>query len=211
MISLGYLHGDEVSGFFCESLTSVVVSGLVRHVHTTYSGVNVAHGRNEVARKFLDTEDDWLLMVDSDMVFKPAQVFELVESAKVAGPCLMSGLYFGLDHGQVHPHIYIVKGEEFGRADSYPPDKIVPVMGCGAGFLLIHRDVLTSVEKAAYSEAWPWFQETERDGSRIGEDITFAFRAIDQGFPIWLHTGVVVGHHKSRVFTDSDFANTWGP
>jgi hypothetical protein len=50
-----------------------------------------------------------------------------------------------------------------------------------------------------FNAVYPWFQETELGGERCGEDVTFCLRAARCGFPIYVHTGVPVGHQKTQV------------
>ncbi len=42
----------------------------------------------------------------------------------------------------------------------------------------------------------PWYAEEVYDGVPDGEDWTFCRRVRAAGFPVKVHTGVVVGHYK---------------
>jgi hypothetical protein len=82
------------------------------------------------------------------------------------------------------------------------------VAGTGAACLLIHKSVLEQMRdfehprgKRGFNDAYPWFQETEHNGEPVGEDITFCWRAIQLGFPVYVNTAVQLGHVKDRVLT----------
>ena len=59
------------------------------------SGANVSKARNEIARRFLDeSEDEWLLMVDTDLLFATDFILGLLEAADPEERPVISGLYF---------------------------------------------------------------------------------------------------------------------
>jgi hypothetical protein len=59
--------------------------------------------------------------------------------------------------------------------------------------------------RASFSKTFVWFQETELAGRVCGEDITFCARAGMLGYPVWVHTGIDVGHHKDRILNLEGF------
>ena len=89
-------------------------------------------------------------------------------------------------------------------------DVLWPVAATGAAFLLVHRRVFDEVRGRGFSRAFPWFQETENEYGRVSEDITFCLRARQCGFPIFVHTGVELGHVKSHIVDAALFAARQG-
>lgn len=87
------------------------------------------------------------------------------------------------------------------------------VYGTGAAFLLVHRQVLVDIA-AADGTLFPWFREDqiwdnrpdvkyqERSDLWISEDLFFCLQAQRCGYPIFVHTGVQVGHVKSVKLTE---------
>lgn len=169
---------------------------------------NISDGRNQLVHWFLnESEADWLWMVDTDMVWHPESLDRLLAHANPDKAPIIGALCFARDNrtGQVWPTLYELEpipdsGDwRFFRYHSWPKDTLMPVDGTGAAFLLAHRRVFEAVRDHGYSRAFPWFQETENTGGRVSEDLTFCLRARNCGFPIFVHTGVRVGHIKDAV------------
>lgn len=90
------------------------------------------------------------------------------------------------------------------------------VYGTGAAFLLVHRQVLIDIA-AACRTTYPWFREeiveddrpdvhwTELNDLWISEDLFFCMQAQRCGYPIFVHTGVPIGHVKAVELTE----DTW--
>lgn len=87
------------------------------------------------------------------------------------------------------------------------------VYGTGAAFLLVNRKVLVDIG-AADGTLFPWFREdhiwdsrpdvpyAERNDLWISEDLFFCLQAQRCGYPIFVHTGVQIGHIKSIKLTE---------
>lgn len=213
-VAVGYLYGQDVAAGFANSLAAMLwfqarANGPVADVFAEPSGVNVAAGRNTLMQQLLDSECDWLLMLDADMTFRPDLPQALLAHADPASVPVVGGLCFGIDDGVLFPTLYEFT-ENDGRLETvryhdYPDDALFPVGATGAACLLIHRDVATAVAAAKYDAVFPWFQETAVQGQRFGEDMTFALRCAASGIPIHVATGVHVGHQKAHVLTAEQF------
>lgn len=169
-------------------------------------GTNVAHQRNQLVRKFLDTGIEWLLFVDDDMTFEPDALDRLLETADPVERPIVGALCFAWivsANQQVTPTIYLL-GEKDGetklvRHTGYPRDAVVPCNATGTGFLLIHRSVFIELAKR-WQTPFVWFDYMEwghqfsswgtipgtdveyaGPGDHIGEDITFCLRAGSTG------------------------------
>ena len=224
-VIVGYLHPGEYSAGFGESLLDLLQYDVSMHRRVVEgggrlsfrAGCNLATPRNEVVRKFLEYgQADWLWMVDSDMTFSPDVVERLLEYADPDKAPIVGGLCFGFDeHGDVQPTLYGLLGDaddpqhmQVIRYHEWQPDAMYQVAGTGAACLLIHRGVLERMRdfdhprgKPGFNDAYPWFQETEHNGQPVGEDITFCWRAIQLGYPVYVNTAVQLGHVKDRVLT----------
>lgn len=169
-------------------------------------GTNVAHQRNQLVRKFLETGIEWLLFVDDDMVFEPDTLDQLLAAADPVERPIVGALCFAwivTANQQVTPTIYML-GEKDGetklvRHTGYPRDQLIQVHATGTGFILIHRRVFVELAKRwqtpflwfDYSEwghqfsSWGQIPGTDVEysgpGDHIGEDITFCLRAGSTG------------------------------
>jgi hypothetical protein len=157
---------------------------------------------------FLKTKHNWLLMVDSDMVFSGQDVIDLVQAAVENNFPILGGLYFGgVPDGKVTPHIYRVAEDEHGVQGMETIEGVGgagvwgPIVEChatGAGFLLMSRAALVRIGEEYKDYAHKWFAESGTT-SEYGEDVTFCLRAVGLGMPIHVHTGVILGHLKTAV------------
>ncbi len=113
----------------------------------------VNRARNNLAKRFLDgfpgqTEDgkpatlhfDWMLFLDTDLVFRADDVKLLYELGLNKGPGIYVGTY---PIKQLKPKVV------FNNMPGCIPDKegIVEVREAGTGFMLIHRDVFEQMKE----------------------------------------------------------------
>jgi hypothetical protein len=213
-VVLGYVHPTEVAVSFHES-----VLGLVMHDFNhdrrivdgggrlaRYSSANISNARNGIVRHFLDgTKAEWLWFVDADMSFPPDTLDRLLVEADATRAPIVGGLCFGTDEGQLFSTLYDLTMCEDGRPqmvryNDWPENTMFQVTATGAACLLIHRTVLEAL-RARHAEPFPWFAESVLGDSPMGEDINFCLRAGAAGFPVFVHTGVEIGHAKAHILT----------
>lgn len=182
----------------------------------------IATGRNELARRFLDSTDgEWLWMVDTDMGFAPDTVDRLVETAAPDTAPVVGALCFCLRRespGELHAERYLVQptlyeyvetGDEVGfRAiGDYPRESVVQVSATGAACLLIHRSALAAVREH-YGDEWftPARHPTGDHGRPrvFSEDLSFCTRLGGVGLPLFVDTGIKTTHEKGGLFLDEE-------
>jgi hypothetical protein len=211
--TVAYIHGDEVSAEFMSSMTSMLLRDAqgakkIRNVVPMRSTVNICNARNNVVRHFLNSGDDWLLMIDSDMVFRPTLIDDLfrgftnVEEMPIIGALTFSATR----NGMVVPHIYYWAPEKSKETLStvkvYSKNKIIKVGAIGAGCFAVHKDALGMIFASHKDDYHPWFKEVMYKGTLLGEDVTFCKRARDINIPIHVNTGVKVGHSKPMIISE---------
>lgn len=220
-VVIAYIHPGEVSAYFLESMLTTVLSDIaadaagvhprrIVNIMQEWSSANVSGSRNAVTERFLARpEGDWLLWVDADMQWEPDAIERLLAVADPIERPIVGGLCFGMAGERMWPTIYqwaeLDTGLTTVRVGSYPADTLLRCAATGAAFVLIHRTALETIRERTFSGAFPWFQETELQGKPVGEDITFCIRAGLCGLPVYVHTGVEIGHHKSHLLTQAGF------
>lgn len=211
-VVIGFVHPGEVKTPFLDSLLRSIAydrhnGGRIAGWNGVQASANISAARNALAEWFLESDAQWLMMIDTDMVWAPDALARLLDHADPQRVPIVGGLCFGreADTGLLFPTMYDLAGTEdapeFVRYDSWAPDTLFPVMGTGAAFLLVHRTVFEAILAAGFSVAYPWFQERELAGKRVGEDVTFCMRAGQVGLPVYVHTGVHIGHLKEHPVT----------
>lgn len=207
-----YLSPGQVAHEFCQSLLEMSIYDLMtsRHLAGVFgvrSGALLAAARNSVVDQFL-AEDaaDWLLFIDSDMVFERESLEQLFEHADPETCPIIGGLCFGLDFVDgPFPVVYKLVDTPDGPMTHRPSvldqdTGLLPVDATGAAFLMIHKRVLLAMRERGFSKAYPYFQETELGGGHpVGEDIAFCLRARTLGFPIVVNLDLRVGHKKDQI------------
>ena len=216
-VVLAYIHPGQVSSYFAESMIASLFYDQhagrpprIANIYQEWSSANVSASRNIVTQRFLDKNDaDWLLWIDSDMQWSPFDIDVLLDAADPKTMPVLGGLCFGMSMGKPFPTIYHfaeIDGQLTTiRMPNYPKDSIFQVAATGAAFLLIHRSALKAMAERNFNEAFPFFQETQNGDKPVGEDLTFCLRVAALGYPLYVHTGVRVGHHKSNLLTEDMF------
>jgi hypothetical protein len=211
-VVIGNVNPGAVSSGFANSLLHTI--GFDRHNGGRIAGwnfvgcsANVSAGRNALVEWFLDSPAEWLVQIDSDMMWRPDAIHRLLEVADPVERPVVGGLCFAQEADTliIWPTMFDVTGTEdsveFVRYDEWPDGVVMPVGSTGAAFLLTHRSVMEKIRDREFSAAYPWFQEREIGGKRSGEDVTFCLRAAAVGVKVHVHTGVAIGHIKPHVVT----------
>lgn len=228
-VIVGYLHGPTLTQEFHHSLFGLHVydrEGPQRILDYApqYSSINVCKARNQMVHDFLRREEaEWLLMFDSDAVFRPQILDALLEAADPVEAPIVGGLahqyrgktdpdtlepVFGADGLQIReclPTMYRTEWDRHGEwvgyreITSYHAGAMHEVDATGCHALLVHRSVFEAIKS---DHPYRWFREDEiSPGVIAGEDIWFCMEARKAGKRIWVHTGVETGHVKPVVLT----------
>ena len=170
-------------------------------------------GENQ--KPFLGKPYDYIMWIDSDMVFKPEDVFRLIQKDKdiISGLAkIQNGNCFATRQKAIPNHLKIPNIgyiEEISETYSFLTEKDLidkkdpfKVDYVGLAFMLIKSNV---IEKLKY----PWFRSEistlylEEENIAIkelnSEDSQFCFYLKDKGFDIWIDPTVRVGHEKTTI------------
>lgn len=190
---------DTVPALFCQSLA------LLQRAGNTVVGFQVGslvyNARNELARQAIKAEADWVLWLDSDMVFEPNLLNKMLEVCKENDIDFLTGLCFR--RKPPYTPCLFDRLEKVGHGASYTAIMSVPegrfkVGGCGFAGVLMSTDVLLSV---AAKFGGRMFDPMEG----FGEDVSFCWRARQCGYEIWCDSDIELGHVGSMVVTRKFF------
>jgi GT2 family glycosyltransferase len=196
-VMIGYVRPTMVHGAFMEALFREA-NRVDAAVEGEESEPYVDAARNVVADKFMASDREWFLSVDTDIILPELVVQRLLARGQ---PLIGALIYVAAD--PIFPQIYS-KIADFGFGgmgqyivnESWEPGELVKADATGAGCLLIHRDVF---DKIPGKPPFRWFQHEFEGTQMFGEDFTFCRRARGAGFQLYIDTAVKAGHIKTRV------------
>ena len=165
---------------------------------------HIDRARNKIAAKFLASKYNWLLFIDSDIVFPAMAVARLWQHGMngyklVTAPYALKG---------VVPQ-FAINGVNGAKTNERG---LVEVMHAGTGFMLIHRSVFEAMEKADMA---PIYDLGSNDPDLHTLKTSRAYfksgvREVIPGKPIWLSEDYLFCHEwrtlGGKVHTDTKVA-----
>jgi hypothetical protein len=211
-VMVATLDNGLVRGEFMKSMVDMVAwdanyDHKIHSVIRSQSSANISNSRNFIVEEFLSSSAQKLMMIDSDMVFKPDLVHRLAEDVDGETP-IVGGLTWRVSKvdGKVSTTMYLLDdNDQLMQPAEWPEDALVQVWATGAAVLMVHRSAFEKVKKAEFSPAFPYFQESTWKGDPVSEDVTFCVRAQMVHCPVLVDTGVEVGHVKERILSIKDW------
>jgi hypothetical protein len=178
-------------------------SSFVTYSRMKTLGLDVLRGADQVPFGGTLNYDVWLT-IDSDIIFTPEQVIQLIEDTKKYP--VVSGLYRMQDRihfatVQEWDVEYFKKYGSFEFMRDLPADKYIPVAYSGMGFFACRRGVIEKLKYPYFS--YPLVEIEAEDGKILrdtcSEDVSFCKNLTDAGFEIMVNTDLHVGHEKTLV------------
>jgi hypothetical protein len=208
------IPGSSFSGKFLDCLVNVISFFFNNNIQCILSrrqsnniyfarnlclGADMARGKNQ--KPFDGKVDyDFLMWIDSDIIFNPAQVVQLIKRDRD----IISGLYL-MEGNQYFATVQDWDEEYFKEKGFFkfltPKDINGTTMPCevaytGLGFTLIKKGVFEKME-------YPWFEPRKHEiGKMVDysmEDVSFCLRSKELGFRVYIDPMVIVGHEKRVV------------
>jgi 2-polyprenyl-3-methyl-5-hydroxy-6-metoxy-1,4-benzoquinol methylase len=157
--------------------------------------------RNEIFKEFLKSDMNYLLTIDSDMIWEPDSLelaYQLIQHPDVD---IVTGIYFT----KGAPYLPVIKKLDLqaGCYNIYTQwgNEPFEVDGAGMGFMLIKRKVVEALKQPICT----W------DGG-FSEDLNFCLKAKkDFGFRIWAHPKINLGHIGQMIITSVNWAMQYKP
>lgn len=177
---------DMIDTDFAQSLVQLQPAGEMQIAFLPGSLVYVA--REMLAEQALKLKADYVLWLDSDMVFNPGLLEDLLAHDKD----IVCGLYFRR-RPPFTPVIYseIKYGTEISDYKhqeylDYPLNSLFEVQACGFGAVLMKTEVIQKVQER--------YGATFEPMRGFGEDLSFCIRARQCGYKIWCDSKIKIGH-----------------
>ena len=164
-------------------------------------GSLVYHARNNLARQALKTDADYVLWLDSDMVFAPDTLIRMLKVCKDNDIDFLTAVCFRRKPPYT-PCLFdrlekVEKGASYTALMSVP-EGLFKVGGCGFAGVLMASDVLLSVQSKFNGRMF-----NPMDG--FGEDVSFCWRARQCGYDIWCDSSIEFGHVGNCIVTRGYF------
>ena len=190
---------ETVPALFCQSLA------LLQRAGDTQIGFEVGslvyNARNNLARQAIKSEADYVLWLDSDMVFAPDLLQRMMKVCTEEKIDFLTGLCFRRKPPYTPTLFDCLEKTEKGA--SYTAFMSVPegrfkVGGCGFAGVLMSMDVLLSVAAKFEGRMFdPMYG--------FGEDVAFCWRARQCGYEIWCDSNIELGHVGNCIVTRKYF------
>lgn len=189
---------DQVPAPFAQSLAMLQKTG--ECMLSMQIGSLIYTSRNNLAQMAIQMDVDYVLWLDSDMVFEPDTLIRMMDTLQKNDYDILTGLYFRrvppytpvlFDKLDIHRNI--CSWTEFHEI----PEEPFEIGGCGFGCVLMKADVFYDVQAKHGNMFAPL--------GNNGEDIAFCWRARDCGFKIYCDPSVICGHVGYSVVDDQFF------
>jgi GT2 family glycosyltransferase len=185
---------DQVPAQFAHSLATLTKVGDTLVAFQISSLVYTA--RNDLAKKAVACGADFVLWIDSDMVFSPDLLQRLMEHMKNPEIDMVSGLYFR----RVAPYTPVLYDKleiteercEHTEFDQIPV-KPFEVGGCGFGGVLMRTSLIYDVALK--------FGDMFAPIKGVGEDLSFCWRARQLGHKVICDPSITLGHVGHTIIT----------
>lgn len=158
-------------------------------------------GRSAVFEAFLRATDaDYLLCVDSDMVFTVEDYDRLKQGLENNPSCVVSGVYM-----QVNGEPCVFQETPEGALANVDPTQLMAqryyeAASAGLGFTLVRRETFEAIRESMPDDyPLPFSDNTARGsaGQPLADDSSFFYRARQAGYPLYVDTKTKIGHLKT--------------
>lgn len=173
----------------------------IPHRYEMFIGGTVCGSRSMAVAKFLASDCNRLLFIDSDMIWVPDDVIRLLAMSTAMEVVLAPY------PSRQEPVQFFIKCQDSNRV---PVNEhgCAAIDGAGLGFAIIHRDVMAKLTEQApviqymlQPDVPQVFQFAISDGHFRGEDIKFCIDAKALGYQCWLDPTIVLGHIGKKTFS----------
>lgn len=188
-IYLAILNQGTISTDLSQMINLYTQNDSYRLFLTYPNGKPITNNRNTIVQKFLSTDCDYLMMIDSDIV-PPPNALNLADFDKD----IITPLMFVKQKGMMIP-LFLQRGKDgiYDAGDYLNLTGLQEVGATGTGCIVIKREVLEKVKH-------PFENVYDEDGVKtLGNDFHFCQKAKKLGFKVWVHLDYIADH----IYSDS--------
>jgi len=208
-VSVAWCDNGMTDGKFVQGMVDVLLhSGVKFETSLRSQGNQIGRQRETIVKYWYENnKSDWLLWLDSDVVISPETFLKLWDKKDAVERPLLTGVYFTTDTPEEPLMIpmptifeFVEEKDQVGikRLHPLPKDKFIQIGAAGMGFVLMHRNVVTTILEKVPNV--PLFTEIGVNKSFMGEDIYFFALCDKAGVPLWCDTSATVPHMKRFSF-----------
>jgi len=201
--------GDALDVRFVDSLTSMLfhVPSDVSIAVQFESGSLIYEARNNLAKRAIENEFDYILWLDSDVVFNGDLLKRMIES--LGDKEFLSGLYFTRKM-PLRPTLFetcdFVDQEDGSvlidwKYLKHIPDDILQIAACGFGCVLMKTSLAAEIFQMQGLPFSPVYG--------LGEDLSFCLKARKLGHKLYADPRILVGHVAQLVVGDQTVLEDW--
>jgi GT2 family glycosyltransferase len=190
---------DEVQTEFAQSLMKMKPVGEVQPAFLSCS--LIYKSRNDLANMAVEAGADYILWLDSDVVFPSTLMVDLM--ADIEGRDMVTGIYH-MRRPPFRPVLWkslkrgtIPEENQIENYDDYPDDGLFEVDGCGFGCVMMRTSILQTIVDRYHDLFGPL--------PGFGEDLSFCIRARSCGFKIHADPKLQIGHKGAIIISDDTF------
>jgi len=193
-----------------EVIVAPGTSSFVSFARMKTLGLDVLRGKDQ--KPFNGMEYDVYITIDSDIVYTPEQIVELIECTEihpvVAGYYMMSDVKslaivkdWDTTHFASNGTFKFLNLQDIEKWNSETGARFMPVSYTGMGFFACKKEVLDALK-------YPYFDSelqkiTMENGTELvdicSEDVAFCKNIKNAGYTVYVHTGLRVGHEKRLI------------
>ena len=185
-IYLAVLNQGDIRVELSDMLSKLERQGKYRLSISYPASKPISYNRNQVCKRFLETDADYLLMFDNDCI--PERVDRILDMADYDKD-IIGATCFGFTKKMIVP--FVMKQRDDYRYDVLDTDLnngVVECDGIGSGVMMIARRVLEDIP-------YPFKNEYDPEGIKTtGLDFNFCRRAKKLGYRVFADTDNLTSH-----------------
>ena len=159
-------------------------------------GSLVYDSRDKLAKKAIEMDADLVFWLDSDMIFEPNVLVDMVKTLEDNNLDFLSGVYYRRREPYtpvLFKEMGMFEGKSWTTEFEEIPTELFEVGACGFGCVLMRAEMLLSVVSR--------FGEMFYPINRAGEDISFCWRARECGYKLIADPSIKLGHYSQQIVT----------
>ena len=163
----------------------------------------VHNARNLIARQAVEAGFDYVLWLDSDMIFPSYTLKRLLED--MDGRDYVTALCFSRNENSI-PCIYSAVNWSVDRAEvktsadvfiDYPRESLFEIAGSGFACVMTSTVLLCDMVERSGAPFYPLMG--------MGEDLTFCFRAKQAGYKLYCDSRIKIGHIGEKIYDEDNY------